>query len=122
MTNLPVMKIIRSILLAIAFLVFSLSCMASGTNKELPNVLWITVEDISPDLGCYGDDHAHTPVLDHLAERGVKYVNAIASAPVCAPARSTIITGMYQTSLGSQHMRCKGNMPSGFSYYPQLLR
>jgi len=116
------MKIIRSVLLGSVFLSFSFLCLATGNNEGLPNILWITVEDISPDLGCYGDDHAHTPVLDHLAERGVKYVNAIASAPVCAPARSTIITGMYQTSLGSQHMRCKGNMPSGFSYYPQLLR
>lgn len=116
------MKIIRSVLFAIAFLGFSLLCLASGDNEGLPNVLWISVEDISPDLGCYGDVYAHTPALDRLAGRGVKYVNAIATAPVCAPARSTIITGMYATSLGSQHMRCKGNMPSGFSYYPQLLR
>lgn len=87
-----------------------------------PNILWISVEDISPDIGCYGDENAHTPVLDQLAENGVKYINAIADAPVCAPARSTIITGMYPTSLGSQHMRCKGLFPTGFKYYPQLLR
>ncbi len=91
-------------------------------NPDLPNILWISVEDISPDIGCYGDENAHTPVLDKLAETGVRYTNAIANAPVCAPARSTIITGMYATSLGSQHMRCKGKMPQEFEYYPQLLR
>lgn len=91
-------------------------------GQDLPNILWISVEDISPDIGCYGDKNAHTPVLDNLAETGIRYSNAIANAPVCAPARSTIITGMYPTSFGSQHMRCKGLMPEGFQYYPQLLR
>ncbi|MCK5370083.1 MAG: sulfatase-like hydrolase/transferase, partial [Cyclobacteriaceae bacterium] len=91
-------------------------------GQDQPNILWISVEDISPDIGCYGDKNAHTPVLDKLAENGVRYTNAIANAPVCAPARSVIITGMYQTSIGSQHMRCKGRMPEGFKYYPQILR
>lgn len=120
--NIFPMTINRSILFGIAILGLSLFSVACQGDEDLPNVLWITVEDISPDLGCYGDENAHTPVLDGLASKGVRYVNAIASAPVCAPARSTIITGMYQTSLGSQHMRCKGKMPPGFSYYPQVLR
>ena len=89
---------------------------------DLPNILWISLEDISADIGCYGDENAHTPVLDKLAESGIRYTNAIANAPVCAPARSVIITGMYQTSIGSHHMRCKGRMPEGFNYYPQVLK
>lgn len=68
--------------------------LSLAQDRQLPNILWISVEDISPDLGCYGDKNAHTPVLDKLAETGVRYTNAIANAPVCAPARSTIITGM----------------------------
>ena len=80
------------------------------------------MEDISPDLGSYGDIQAHTPVLDSLAESGVRFTNALATAPVCAPARSSIITGMHPTSLGSQHMRCQGLMPAGLPYFPQLLR
>ena len=87
-------------------------------GQDLPNILWISVEDISPDLGCYGDKNAHTPILDKLADSGVRYTNAIANAPVCAPARSVIITGMYQTSIGSHHMRCKGRIPEGFRYFP----
>lgn len=112
------MKFIKYLLVAVLLCIGNVELI----GQDLPNILWISVEDISPDLGCYGDMHAHTPVLDKLAESGVRYTNAIANAPVCAPARSVIITGMYQTSIGSHHMRCKGRMPEGFNYYPQVLR
>ncbi len=98
------------------------------TPKELtseldrPNILWITTEDISPNLGCYGDTYAHTPNLDQLAKEGVLYTHAFASAPVCAVARSSIITGVYSSSLGSQHMRCQGKLPSSMKTYPDYLR
>ncbi len=65
-----------------------------------PNILWITAEDISPWLGCYGDPNATTPNLDKLASKGVLYQNAFANAPVCAPARSTIITGCIHPDWG----------------------
>lgn len=74
-------------------------------SQEKPNILWITCEDISPYLGCYGDDYAITPNLDKLASEGVRYTKAFATAPVCAPARSCLITGAYATSLGTQHLR-----------------
>ena len=112
------MKNLKYLLIVLIFFMAS----ANSTGQNLPNILWISVEDISPDIGCYGDKNAHTPVLDKLAEAGVRYSNAIANAPVCAPARSVIITGMYQTSIGSHHMRCKGRMPEGFNYYPQILQ
>ena len=113
-------KIILSLFLIISFL---WSCENKRQTKlEKPNILWITTEDISPQLGCYGAKFAHTPVLDQLAAEGVLYNNAIASAPVCAPARSSIITGMHQSSIGSHHMRCKGWFPEEFKYYPEFLR
>lgn len=93
----------------------------SGQNEDLPNILWLTTEDIGPEIGCYGDKNATTPVIDALAARGVKYDNAFASAPVCAPARSSIITGMYAPSLGSHHMRSTGKFPSALKYFPQYL-
>lgn len=108
----------------IAFL-FILSPCFSNTSKQessKPNILWITTEDISPQLGCYGWDYVDTPVLDQLAADGVMYTNAIASAPVCAPARTSIITGMHQSSIGGHHMRCTGWFPEEFSYYPEYLR
>jgi uncharacterized sulfatase len=69
--------------------------------------LWISCEDISPDLGCYGDEYAETPNLDKLARQGCRYSNAFVTYPVCAPTRSSIITGMFPSTIGSMHMRTK---------------
>ena len=60
---------------------------------------------MSPHLGAYGDRTARTPVLDRLARESVRYTRAFTTAPVCAPSRAAIITGMYQTTIGAQHMR-----------------
>ena len=99
------------------------SCEEESLKAPIrPNILWITCEDISPNLGIYGDPQAYTPNLDRLAKEGVWYTQAFASAPVCAVARSGIITGMYASSLGSQHMRCKGRMPSDISTFPDYLK
>jgi arylsulfatase A-like enzyme len=70
-----------------------------------PNIVWISNEDMSPRLGVYGDRLARTPVLDRFAKEAVRYTRAFTTAPVCAPSRAAIITGMYQTTLGAQHMR-----------------
>ena len=75
---------------------------------ERPNVLWLSTEDISPDLGCYGDPYAVTPNLDQFAKQGTRFERCFSHMGVCAPARSGIITGMYPTSIGTNHMRCKG--------------
>jgi arylsulfatase A-like enzyme len=74
-------------------------------NQQLPNILWITSEDNSPMLGCYGDSFATTPHLDKLASEAFLYTNAYANTPVCAPARNTILTGVYACSNGNEHMR-----------------
>ena len=72
---------------------------------DRPNILWISIEDINPRFGCYGDSVARTPNIDKLAAGGCIYPNAFSTAGVCAPSRSAIITGMYQTSIGTHHMR-----------------
>lgn len=79
----------------------------AGCNKstELPNILWITSEDNSPFLGCYGDSFATTPHMDQLAREGFLYTNAYANTPVCAPARNTILTGVLACSNGNEQMR-----------------
>ncbi|MBX3179133.1 MAG: sulfatase [Candidatus Hydrogenedentes bacterium] len=70
-----------------------------------PNILWLVSEDTSPDLGCYGNPLVHTPHLDRLAEQGARYDAALATCPVCSPARSAMMTGMYQTSIGAHNHR-----------------
>jgi N-sulfoglucosamine sulfohydrolase len=86
------------------------------------NVLWISCEDTSPDLGCYGDRYAQTPHLDRLASEGALFLRAFTHAPVCAPSRSGIITGMYPTTIGTLHMRSEGVPPPYVKCFPEYLR
>ena len=96
-------------------------CSGPG-ETERPNILWITCEDISPYLGSYGCPEAHTPNLDRLASEGIRYTRAYANAPVCAVARSTLLTGMYATTLGTHNMRCYTRLPAGIPAYPKIFR
>lgn len=93
----------------------------SKNESELPNILWITSEDNSPFLGCYGDEFATTPHLDRLAAQGFLYTNAYANAPVCAPARNTIITGVHACSNGNEQMRSTYLMSETVRFYTQYL-
>ena len=108
----------NKITLILSFLFLNSALLAD----QRPNILWITSEDNGPDLGAYGLDYAHTPALDNLAKESAIYTNAFATAGVCAPARSTIITGMYPPALGSQHMRSRAQLPSGIKFYSHHLR
>jgi N-sulfoglucosamine sulfohydrolase len=87
-----------------------------------PNILWITAEDMSATLGCYGDPYAHTPNIDRLARQSVRYTRAFATAPVCSPSRSCLITGCYAPSLGTQQMRSAFPIPDLMTGFPSLLR
>jgi uncharacterized sulfatase len=98
------------------------AALAAEEAPPHPNILWITCEDMSPHLGCYGEGYAVTPNLDRLAGQGVLYTRAFATAGVCAPARSCLITGMYPPSIGSHHMRCQGRLPAGARFFPEYLR
>lgn len=93
-----------------------------GQAEDVPNILWITVEDMSPTLGCYGDSFARTPNLDAFAKESILYTNAFAASPVCSPSRSTLITGMYNASMGTHPMRSSNNIPTGVRGFPSFLR
>ena len=100
----------------------SLVTAAIVSAAEKPNILWLSAEDISPHLGCYGDPYAITPNLDELAAQGTRFTNVYTSAGVCAPCRSGIITGMYQNSIGTHHMRCNATLPDWVKPFPIYLR
>ncbi|WP_145308825.1 sulfatase-like hydrolase/transferase [Gimesia fumaroli] len=102
--------------------VSDLPLFAAESETSRPNILWITSEDNGPHLGCYGDQYADTPHIDKLASQGMIYLNCWSTAPVCAPARTTLITGMYPTCLGAEHMRSMVKLPKNFLMYPQYLR
>ncbi|MGB0414829.1 MAG: sulfatase-like hydrolase/transferase, partial [Coraliomargarita sp.] len=91
-------------------------------NQDRPNILWITCEDISPYLGCYGFEQALTPNLDKLASQGVRYTRAYAATSACAIARSSILTGMYSPVIGTHGMRTRTTLPPGIEAYPALFK
>jgi arylsulfatase A-like enzyme len=103
-----------------------LACVLSGDSLSAqiarPNILWITSEDNGPHLGCYGDSYAQTPNLDRLAAKGMIYLNVWSVAPVCAPARTALISGLYPSSTGSEHMRSLVKLPAHMKMFPQYLR
>lgn len=90
-----------------ALMAISMPVLAQNqsSTRKLPNIIWISTEDFSPHLGCYGDKVAQTPNIDMLAKQGVRFTNVFTTAAICAPCRAGIITGMYQTSIGCMHMR-----------------
>jgi len=87
--------------------ILALGLASRLTAADRPNFVIIGAEDISPNLGCYADPDAITPNLDRLAAQGARFTRAFTHAPVCAPSRSGLITGMYPTTTGSLHMRSK---------------
>ena len=112
---------LRSICAFVLFGLLDLSGKAQN-NEERPNILWIVSEDNSPFIGAYSDSFATTPNIDRFARQAVRYTNAFAAAPVCAPSRSALITGMYPSSLGTEHMRSTYPVPDFVKFFPRYLR
>ena len=117
---------VRNALVAVLALFALASCStlngepASSSNAALlqtdvrldrPNIVVIMFEDLSPRIGAFGDPVATTPVLDAFASTAVRYPNAFTTSGVCAPSRSSFITGMHQQTLGTQHMRTNSPVP-----------
>lgn len=105
----------------VAILVIATGVSSFSAAQERPNILWITSEDNGPHFGAYGDTYATTPNLDALAARSLRYTRAWSNWPVCAPARTAIVTGMYPSSTGAEHMRSLTRLPDGMQFFPQLL-
>lgn len=110
-------KLTRKILLAILTI-----ALRPAMAQDRPNILWIVSEDNTILLGSYGDQFATTPNLDQFATESIRYKNAFSTAPVCAPSRNTLITGMYPPSLGTEHMRSTYPSPALVKFFPKYLR
>lgn len=97
---------------------FGLQPTVALAASERPNILWLIVEDVCNDFGCYGEPAARTPQIDRFARESRIYRNAFATAPVCSPSRSAFMTGRYQTSFGAQHHR--SHRSDGFRRPPDV--
>lgn len=86
-------------------LIFFQTTQGQSSSKQPMNIIWISVEDMGPILGAYGNKIVNTPNINRLAQEGIKYTNAYATVGVCAPSRFSIITGMYPARIGAHNMR-----------------
>ncbi|MEO1010860.1 MAG: sulfatase [Bacteroidota bacterium] len=118
------MKNLKTFLLT-GWALFLLSPMVAQ-NEERPNIIWIMLEDWSPDLGCYGTKGIETPITDKLASEGIRYTNAFCTSPVCSPSRSAMLTGFHQNYIGAEQHRTedpeKRPLPYGIKPLPLLLQ
>jgi N-sulfoglucosamine sulfohydrolase len=80
-------------------------------SSQRPNILLILAEDMSPQLGCYGQPLIQTPNLDRMAQDGARFAHAFTTAPVCSASRSALATGMYQTTIGAHNHRTVNKKP-----------
>lgn len=104
-------------------LLFFLFYFINSSYAQKPNILWITIEDTSPQfIGCYGNKQARTPVIDSLAKNGTRFVNAFSTGSVCSPSRSAIITGVRSYELGTGHHRSSYPIPDSIKGFPWYLR
>jgi len=105
-------------------LLVSLATSVGVHAQDKPNILWLTSEDNNVTwIGCYGNIHAETPNIDKLATEGFQYMHCYANAPVCAPSRSTWITGVHAISMGTHQMRSRYEIPHDrIKYYPDHLK
>jgi arylsulfatase A-like enzyme len=122
-------KSMRKLLALFSLLVCGVQMAQAADEKpaKRPNVLWFIVDDMSANFSCYGEKLIETPHVDRLAREGTKFASAFVTAPVCSPCRSALITGMYQTTIGSHHHRSgrgveKIHLPEGVEPIPVLFQ
>ncbi|MFA5329327.1 MAG: arylsulfatase [Prolixibacteraceae bacterium] len=99
-----------------------------NSQAEKPNIIYVLADDLGyGDLSCYGQKHFRTPNIDRMAAEGVKFTNHYAGCAVCAPSRSSLLTGLH-----TGHTPIRGNLavkpegqwplPASTATFPKLLQ
>ena len=96
-------------------LLFAFSCkttdQASDQQKQKPNILFIAIDDLRPELGCYGSEIAVTPNLDRLADNGLLFNRAYCQQAICSPSRASLMTGARPETI---------NVIENYTYFREL--
>lgn len=106
-------------LIFLGLVVYSAGLAANAQDR--PNILWLVAEDLSPRLGCYGNEFAKTPTLDSLAASGMRFTNAFTVAGVCSPSRTGIISGMFPSTIRGHDHRSGVAAPPYLRAYSEYL-
>jgi hypothetical protein len=109
----PILSLLTALLLAPLAEVLS-----ADTPAPKPNILWIVMDDVRVEMPCYGEKAIQRPNIDRLVHEGTTFTRAFLTSPVCSTARSAMITGMYQTTIGANnHVSGRGprriELPAG---------
>jgi iduronate 2-sulfatase len=78
--------------------ILSLIALATAAGAGRPNILFIAIDDLRPELGCYGAPQVKTPHIDKLAASGLRFERAYCQVPICMGSRASLMTGMLPTS------------------------
>lgn len=98
------------------------TAVASSTQSQ-PNILWLTIEDTSAyAFGCYGNPDAKTPNIDRLAREGIQFTRAWSNGVQCSPSRSTLISGCYAPTFGTDYHRADRPVPVDLFGFPRDLK
>ena len=90
---------LKPAILLLGVTIYFLGCSSSTSpqNTRPPNILFIAVDDLRPELGCYGQSHIYSPHIDQLANEGTLFLNSYCNIPVCGASRASILTGLRPT-------------------------
>ena len=114
-------RIVLTALMGASMMVGAVSTSVAEDSPR-PNIVLIMAEDISNDLACYGTDGVKTPVLDNLANGGIRYTRFYTNSPICSPSRTALMLGMYQTSCNGHNHRSSVQGAPGLHYLTHYLR
>jgi len=107
----------------LSYSLFALLVSSYNSQAQQPNILWITIEDTSPEyIGCYGNTIVSTPHIDALAKEGIRFTNAFSTNTVCAPSRHCLITGVRTAENGTGNHRSYYHIDSQVMGFPTYLK
>ena len=116
----------KKILILTSVIIFSVlfsACENERGSNEKYNVLFIAVDDLRPELGCYGADYMHTPNIDKLASEGRIFRNHFVHDAACGPSRSTLLSGIRTTNWDIfKNIRESNSKPDSIFSLPQLFK
>ncbi|MDB2702165.1 MAG: sulfatase [Wenyingzhuangia sp.] len=95
-------RVVDLILFLVSIVLFS--CQRKASNENLrPNILFISIDDLRPELGTYGSEIAISPNIDNLASQGLQFNNAYCQQSICGPSRASVLTGIRPETSGVFH-------------------
>ena len=112
-------KLLKAIILFIAFALFGNVSKAQSLSKQ-PNIVFFIADDAGMDFGCYGNEFIKTPNIDKLAKEGLLCSNAFLTSPQCSPSRTSILSGMFAHTIGSEDLHHP--MSPGTKLLPYYLK